>query len=100
MTRRRRRVTTCRKGSIGLLACVVIVVVAVGSVAPVHAQIIDTGETPEQARKNEGFNIRKEAAKFNDALEDFARYRDKKAWELAFRSLEILTEAKRDGMVP
>jgi outer membrane protein assembly factor BamB len=71
-----------------------------GSVAPVRAQIIDTGETAEQARKNDGFNIRKEATKFNDALEDFARYRDKKAWELAFRSLETLAEAKRDGMVP
>jgi outer membrane protein assembly factor BamB len=97
MTRRRRRVTTCRKGWIGLLAGVVL---TSGSFAPVHAQIIDTGETPEQARKNEGFNIRKEASKFNDALEDFARYRDKKAWELAFRSLETLNEAKRDGMVP
>jgi outer membrane protein assembly factor BamB len=97
MTRRRRRVTTFRKGWIGLLAGVVI---TAGCISSVKAQMMDTGETAEEARKNQGFNIRKEAAKFNDALEDFSRYRDKKAWELAFRSLETLTEAKRDGMVP
>lgn len=96
----RRCGTTRRKGWIGLLA-----IAMAGGAAGVTGwtatgQIIDTGESPDQARKNEGFTIRKEAAKFNDALEDFARYRDKKAWELAFRSLETLAEAKREGMVP
>jgi outer membrane protein assembly factor BamB len=56
---------------------------------------VEQTDTP----KDDGFSVRKEAAKFNDALEDFQRYRDKKAWELAFRSLETLAEAKRDGMV-
>jgi outer membrane protein assembly factor BamB len=55
--------------------------------------------SPEE-EKHDGFSVRKEAGKFNDALEDFNRYRDKKAWELAFRSLEQLGQAKKDGMVP
>lgn len=53
-----------------------------------------------QGEQHDGFSVRKEGPKFNDALEDFERYRDKKAWELAFRSLEQLAEGKREGMVP
>src|SRR5690242_11214558 len=67
-------------------------------VVVVNGNVVNANAAEEE--KHDGFSIRKEAGKFNDALEDFARYRDKKAWELAFRSLETLGEAKRDGMVP
>jgi outer membrane protein assembly factor BamB len=62
--------------------------------------MVQDEELPATPAKHDGFSVRKEPAKFTDALEDFRRYKDKKAWELAFRSLETLGEAKRDGMVP
>lgn len=70
---------------------------------PVPALVVvavagDQAEEKAEA-KLEGFSIPREPSKFVDALEDFARYRDKQAWELAFRSLETVVEAKRDGMV-
>ena len=64
------------------------------------AMVQDDEEMPAAPAKHDGFSVRKEPAKFTDALADFKRYQDKKAWELAFRSLETLAEAKRDGMVP
>jgi hypothetical protein len=71
------------------------------SSGPVLALIVQgAGGSEEPEKKHEGFSVRKEDSKFNDALDDFTRYRDKKAWELAFRSLEILADGKREGMVP
>ena len=65
-------------------------------------RVVRNGMIVEESsgEQQDGFAIRKEGAKFNDALEDFERYRDKKAWERAFRSLEQLAEGKREGMVP
>ena len=80
----------------GLLLGIGLAVRAQGQIVAVATR---AGEAPEE-KHEEGFSVRKEDAKFNDALEDFARYRDKKAWELAFRSLDTLAEAKREGMVP
>jgi outer membrane protein assembly factor BamB len=82
-----------------VLWCAAVIAVAVFTrQAPAQVFTVPApGEEP--AEKHDGFSVRKEDAKFNDALEDFARYRDKKAWELAFRSLETLAEGKREGMV-
>lgn len=80
----------------GLLAGLGVTSFAAGQIIALPAP----GVEEEPGEKHDGFSVRKEDAKFNDALEDFARYRDKEAWELAFRSLETLGEAKREGMVP
>jgi len=42
----------------------------------------------EAAPKQQRFSIRKADDKFVNALEDFERYRDKKAWEQAFHAIE------------
>ncbi len=47
-----------------------------------------------------GFSVRKEDSKIVDALEDFQRYRDKKAWEIAFRTISGLAEQDLKGMLP
>src|SRR5437868_617505 len=47
-----------------------------------------------------GFSVQKEDAKIVNALDDFDRYRGKKAWEIAFRTLGSLSEQDCKGMVP
>ena len=42
----------------------------------------------EEMPKQQRFSIRKADDKFVNALEDFERYRDKKAWEQAFHAIE------------
>ena len=110
MSRRRRRQGACadaaaRSPVAGFATltfwCAGVLIIG-GLTTPSIGQLITTtriGGEAEEQKAEDGFSVRKEDAKFNDALEDFARYRDKKAWELAFRSLETLAEAKREGMV-
>src|SRR5258706_5077002 len=51
--------------------------------------------------KNTGFSIKKEDQKIIEQFEDFERYRDKKAWEKAFKSLDgVLKAAQTNGMAP
>src|SRR5688500_15531587 len=59
-------------GSLLALAMLALAGVARGQIA---IATVDNEEQPQQ--KFDGFSVRKEAGKFNDALEDFARYRDK-----------------------
>jgi outer membrane protein assembly factor BamB len=47
-----------------------------------------------------GFSVRKEDPKVADALEDFRRHSQKKAWELAFKALASVVEKDPKGMVP
>jgi outer membrane protein assembly factor BamB len=47
-----------------------------------------------------GFSVRKTDDKFVNAVDDFQRYRDKKAWELAFRSLTSVTGVDPKLMAP
>ena len=47
-----------------------------------------------------GFSVRKEDPKLIDAFEDFHRHSQKKAWELAFRSITSVIEKDPKGMVP
>ena len=101
---RRRRIAARALAAWCTAAVVAAGVIAFKGGSPTHGQVVRiargmavAGGTEE---KQDGFSVRKEAGKFNDNLEDFERYRDKKAWELAFRSLEQLGEAKKDGMVP
>ena len=53
----------------------------------------------EQTNQPGGFSLKKEDRKVIDALSDFDRYRDKKAWDMAFRSLTTLTETPSKGMI-
>src|SRR5688572_10062439 len=100
MSRRRRSAwATATASSIRCVAALLLLA-TVSTEARAQVLAIPTPGDPAAEEKHDGFSVRKEDAKFNDALEDFARYRDKKAWELAFRSLETLAEAKREGMVP
>ncbi len=47
-----------------------------------------------------GFSVRKADDKFVNAIDDFQRYRDKKAWELAFRSLTNVMNVDPKLMAP
>lgn len=65
--------------------------------------VVFTGDTPADpaaAKKAVGFSVRKEDRKFVDALDDFGRYVEKKAWDRAFRSIATLAESDPKGMVP
>ena len=102
MSRRRRRCMAA-VAIVAALGCVGLLRVG-GRAGAAEADVIlaapvAAGAEEAAGEKHDGFSVRKEDAKFNDALEDFERYRDKKAWELAFRSLEALADGKREGMV-
>lgn len=57
------------------------------------------GDDETQTNQPGGFQLKKEDRKIIDALSDFERYRDKKAWDLAFRSINTLTETPSRGMI-
>src|SRR5678815_977780 len=71
----------------------------VGHVARAQIAVMDTDDSNPQ-KKSTGFSLRKEDIKVIDALKDFERYRDKKAWELAFRAISGVAEGESKGMVP
>ena len=48
----------------------------------------------------QGFTVLKADSKIVEMIEDFDRYAGKKSWELAFRTLNSIDEAKSRGMVP
>lgn len=62
----------------------------------------DAANPEDQAAQNpqRGFSVRKEDPKIIDALEDFKRHSQKKAWELAFRAIASVSEKDPKGMVP
>src|SRR5437588_548918 len=73
--------------------------------APANAQVappvaVDTSDEEAVPKPVTGFSVKKEDNKVNDLFADFNRYRDKKAWEVAFRSLGQLGEQELKGMVP
>ena len=51
----------------------------------------------EEAPKTNGFSIKKEDQKIIEQFEDFERFRDKKAWDRAFTSLNKLFETGDTG---
>jgi outer membrane protein assembly factor BamB len=74
---------------------------ALGLLAPrASAQFMaQVAEESDQTNQPGGFQLKKEDRKIIDALTDFERYRDKKAWDLAFRSINTLTETPSKGMI-
>src|ERR1051325_2657382 len=62
--------------------------------------VADNSDESNPQKKTTGFSLRKEDIKVIDALKDFERYRDKKAWELAFRAISGVAEGEAKGMVP
>ena len=92
------------------IAC--LMVIAGASTAPMHAmQImqvgvnataveIPPGDTEETPTAN-GFSIKKEDQKLIEQFEDFERYRDKKAWDKAFKALDTFSAtADPNAMAP
>ena len=63
-----------------------------------QAQMVDDDGQPVQ--NQDGFSVHKADRSVTDALEDFERYRDKKAWEKAFGALNKTLDSKVDGLVP
>src|SRR6266545_1798609 len=66
------------------------------------AQVMVQGEAGEETNPNQriGFTVRKADDKFTNAVDDFERYRDKKEWEKAFRSLANITSVDPKVMAP
>lgn len=54
-------------------------------------------EQPQEPPKNTGFSVKKEDQKLIEQFEDFERYRDKKAWDRAFKALDGVLAAKAAG---
>lgn len=69
---------------------------APGQVFAVDSDVVN--ESDPNAPK--GFALLKADSKVVDLIEDFDRYAGKKSWELAFRALNSIDDAKIKGMVP
>src|SRR5690242_19583786 len=55
----------------------------------------------EQQKPTGGFSVKKEDQKVIEQLEDFDRYRDKKAWDRAFKALSgVVDSGQTNGMAP
>ncbi len=78
-------------------------ILAIGVLAPrafgQQMMVQQGGDDETQTNQPGGFQLKKEDRKIIDALSDFERYRDKKAWDLAFRSITTLTETPSRGMI-
>jgi len=90
----RATISACLALALGLL-----VTITPDTLADVIADII-IEEEDEQTEQQGGFSIKKEDKKVIDALDDFNRYSEKKAWELAFRALGTAAESEGKGMLP
>jgi outer membrane protein assembly factor BamB len=55
---------------------------------PAFGQVMTVTDDAVQPDQGNGFVVRKEAKPTLDALEDFERFRDKRAWEKAFSALD------------
>jgi outer membrane protein assembly factor BamB len=89
-----------RHGCRALAACVVALVLC--AARPAAAQVavqmaVPDADEQQQPQKNTGFSIKKEDQKVIEQIEDFERYRDKKAWDRAFKSLSAVEDAKDNG---
>lgn len=64
----------------------------------------DDGSSADEAdaqNPNKGFSVKKEDQKVIEQLEDFDRYRDKKAWDRAFKALDgVVSSSQANGMAP
>jgi outer membrane protein assembly factor BamB len=84
-----------------LAACAALTGTGVASALTVVNGRVVSEDDPAQG--NIGFTVPKEDSKTLDKLDDFHRYVDKKAWELAFRTMNSLqgeTGTGGSGMVP
>lgn len=89
-----------RQGCRALAACVL--ALSAFSARPAAAQVamqVPVADVDEQTQpqKNTGFSIKKEDQKVIEQIEDFERYRDKKAWDRAFKSLSAVLDTKDTG---
>jgi outer membrane protein assembly factor BamB len=65
--------------------------------------VIDETDASEADAQNpaKGFSVKKEDQKVIEQFEDFERYRDKKAWDRAFKALDGVTSTSQaNGMAP
>ena len=82
-----------------------VVLAAVGlaipaGVAPAGIVVVNGRVVNDEAAGNtQGFLARKQPAPVLEAVEDFERYRDHKAWEKAFAALDKVAAAERDRLV-
>jgi outer membrane protein assembly factor BamB len=77
--------------------------VAMAQVMVAAPVAVDDGAAAEEDTQNaaKGFSVKKEEQKVIEQLEDFDRYRDKKAWDRAFKALDgVVSTAQANGMAP
>ena len=58
-------------------------------IGPVSTVDIDAND-PNEAAKTSGFSIKKEDQKLIEQFDDFERFKEKKAWDRAFKSIDAL----------
>ncbi len=91
-----------RRPCANILIAVALVSFCAASAPPVVAigQVAMAVEADDSLQAAKGFSFSKVDSKTIDSLADFRRYSDKKAWELAFRTLNSLEEEKNKGLAP
>ena len=66
--------------------------------------VVSLRQPTTQAQENPtpagGFSVRKETPAVSEAIEDFERYRDKKAWEKAFAAIAKVADSQSGRLVP
>jgi outer membrane protein assembly factor BamB len=68
---------------------------------PVRAQMVFINGVAQNADSGtpSGFSVHRDSQNVSEAMEDFERYRDKKAWEKAIGAFNKLIDAKPSGLV-
>ena len=96
--------SNCRRVGWTGLACACALVLTASTRAVqimVAAQVEETSAQIEEAPTANGFSIKKEDQKLIEQFEDFERYRDKKAWDKAFKALDTFSATgDPNAMVP
>src|SRR5688572_5578123 len=91
----------CRRGRRGAGVLGLVLALSLSASTPVLAlQEVAAEDAAVRPGQRNGYTVRKADEKFINAVDDFARYRDKKEWEKAFRSLATVTTVDAKLMAP
>ncbi len=76
-----------------------VMLICAGGRAGWGQMVILGGASNSSDNSANGFSVRREPAAIKDALEDFERYRDKKAWDKAIDAFEKMADQNPSGLV-
>ncbi len=93
-------VVMCHKKQSWLIALIALAFVAGVARSLAQMQMIAEDDTDKNAtNKTPGFSVKKEQQPVADSIEDFERFRDKKAWEKAFTAIGKIADGEPGRLV-